>query len=297
MNNSFGPSRLALGTVQFGLPYGISNNKGKVTEAQAHEMINLARNANVNTLDTAVAYGEAEEVLGRIGVSDFFIISKLPRFDQTEKFLDGWVLNKIQDSLIRLDVPSLYGLMLHAPDDLLGPYGAKIVRELLHAKTMGLVERIGLSVYSPEQLASLVNILPIEIIQIPLNIFDRRFYETGWLDKLVLSGIEVHVRSVFLQGLLLMHRKNIPSKFAPFREKINDWHTWLDSQSFRKSPVEACLAHVSSYNGISRIVVGADNPVHLQEIITASDSVACRAPESLSSCDTSLINPAEWNAL
>jgi aryl-alcohol dehydrogenase-like predicted oxidoreductase len=295
---SIGAARLALGTVQFGLPYGVANTQGQVSYDQAEAMLGAMRTVGIDTIDTAIAYGEAETVLGRIGVSGFRLISKLPALREPALAVDDWVVAQIEASLERLHVPRLGGLMLHAPDDLLGPHGSDLARGLQRARDAGLVERIGLSVYSPEQLAALVDRLPMEILQIPLNIFDRRFVETGWLDRLVADNVEVHARSIFLQGLLLISSDRIPSKFAPFRSLIDGWHSWLaDDSAAGMSTVQACLAHVASYAGISRLVVGADSLAQLQDIIEAASTAPLRAPESLASPATPLINPAQWNTL
>lgn len=295
---SIGAARLALGTVQFGLPYGVANTQGQVSYDQAEAMLGAMRTAGIDTIDTAIAYGEAETVLGRIGISGFRLVSKVPALREPARAVDDWVVAQVEASLERLRVPRLGGLMLHAPDDLLGPRGSDLARGLLRVRDAGLAERIGLSVYSPEQLAALVDRLPLEIIQIPLNIFDRRFAETGWLDRLVSDGAEVHARSVFLQGLLLMPSDRVPSKFAPFRTLIDGWHAWLSGDAAAgRSTVQACLAHVASYAGISRLVVGADSLAQLQDIIEAASTAPLRAPESLASPATPLINPAQWNTL
>lgn len=295
---SIGAARIALGTVQFGLPYGVANTQGQVSYDQAEAMLRAMRTAGIDTIDTAIAYGEAETVLGRIGVSGFRLVSKVPVLREPAIAVDDWVMAQVEASLERLRVPRLGGLMLHAPDDLLGPHGSDLARGLLRARDAGLAERIGLSVYSPEQLAVLVDRLPLEIIQIPLNVFDRRFVETGWLDRLVSNDVEVHARSVFLQGLLLMSSDRVPSKFAPFRTLIDGWHAWLSGDAAAgRSTVQACLAHVASYAGISRLVVGADSLAQFQDIIEAASTAPLRAPESLASPATPLINPAQWNTL
>jgi aryl-alcohol dehydrogenase-like predicted oxidoreductase len=293
-----GAARLALGTVQFGLPYGVANIQGQVSFDQAKAMLGAMRKVGIDTIDTAIAYGEAETVLGRIGTSGFRLVSKVPALREPALAVDDWVVAQVEASLERLRVPRLDGLMLHGPDDLLGPHGSDLARGLLRARDAGLAERIGLSVYSPEQLDVLVDRLPLEIIQIPLNVFDRRFDESGWLNRLVSDDVEVHARSVFLQGLLLMPSDRVPSKFAPFRTLIDGWHAWLsDDAAAGRTALQACLAHVASYAGISRLVVGADSLAQFQDIIEAASTAPLRAPESLASPATPLINPAQWNTL
>jgi aryl-alcohol dehydrogenase-like predicted oxidoreductase len=294
---SIGAERLALGTVQFGLPYGVANTQGQVRYDQAEAMLGAMRTAGIDTIDTAIAYGEAETVLGRIGLTGFRLVSKVPPLREPTLAVDDWVVAQVESSLERLRVPRLAGLMLHAPDDLLGPHGPDLARGLQRARDTGLAERIGMSVYSPEQLDALVDRLPLEILQIPLNIFDRRFVETGWLDRLVADDVEVHARSVFLQGLLLMPNDLVPNKFVPFSPLIDRWHKWLASEASNMSRVQACLAHVASYEGIARMVVGADSLLQLQDIIEAVSRAPTRAPESLASPPTPLINPVLWNTL
>jgi len=289
--------RLALGTAQFGIHYGIANVLGQVSYEDAEAMLLMARNAGIDTLDTAIAYGEAESLLGCIGVSDFQLISKIPAIREPTGSGEDWVQIQVESSLSRLRVNRLKGLMLHAPDDLLGPHGLSIARGMQRVKEAGLVDFLGLSVYNPEQLAAVIELLPVEIIQIPLNIFDRRFFESGWLDRLTQQGIEIHARSAFLQGLLLMASENVPSIFKPFSPIIDNWHSWLAKQSPKISPVQACISHVASYSGISRIVIGADTCGQLQEILIAASLNSRQAPACLSSPATSLINPSEWSTL
>jgi aryl-alcohol dehydrogenase-like predicted oxidoreductase len=294
--SSLTAARLALGTAQFGLPYGVANTQGQVSFEQAEAMLKVAQSSGIDTLDTAIGYGEAETILGSIGVSDFRLISKVPAVKGLVGHVDDWVMRQVEASLFRLRVPRLGGLMLHSPDDLLGPHGSALAHGLLRARDAGLADLIGFSVYSPEQLDAVIDRLPLDIIQFPLNVFDRRLVETGWLDRLVSDGVEVHARSVFLQGLLLMPADRIPSKFAPFRALIDGWHSWLAGDAAGgRSGVQACLAHVASYAGISRLVVGADSLLQLQDIIEAASTAPQRAPESLASTATPLINPSQWN--
>ena len=292
-----GASRLAVGTVQFGLNYGIANTRGQVSREQAGEMLSIARAARIDTIDTAIAYGEAEDVLGHIGVSGFRIVSKVPSLPKIVDAADDWIEAQVEASLARLGVSRLNGLLLHAPDDLQGPSGSAIAQGMLRVRNAGLVERIGLSVYSPEQLARLINILPLEIIQIPINVLDRRFADTGWLDRMYNNGVEIHARSAFLQGLLLMSVDRIPSKFTQFLPPIKNWHNWLKNGAACISPVQACLAHVASYKSIARIVVGFDSLTQLQEITAAAEAPPRMAPESLSVSSSPLINPNQWNNL
>lgn len=289
--------RLILGTAQFGMSYGIANSKGKINFDQAVMMLEVARTAGIDTLDTAISYGDAESILGRIGVSNFRLVSKLPGLPKPISAVDDWVFSQTKSSLDRLGLSRLDCLLLHAPDDLFGSYGAELLGGILRVQDAGLVEKIGVSVYSPDQLETLLNKFSFQVVQIPANIFDRRFSETGWLSRLANAGIEVHARSIFLQGLLLMPADLIPNKFGPNSDHIKKWLTWLSREAYGVSPVQACLAHVASYQEIDRLVVGADSLIQLKEILTASQSHPLRAPDYLATDEIFLINPFLWNSI
>ena len=294
----FGANRLALGTAQLGLPYGVVNTSGFVDYKQAEAILAMASEASIDTVDTAVAYGKSEAILGSIGISDFRIISKLPPLPQFPVAVSDWVVKQVEYSLKRLRAQRISGLLLHMPSDLLSQDGPKLVCGLCRVKELGLVDKVGLSVYEPEQLDKLVHLIPIDIVQVPFNAFDRRFADSGWLNKLTERNIEIHARSIFLQGLLLVPWAKVPTKFARFNHIFKKWYCWLDQKSERTSPVQACLAHVSSYPSISRMVVGIDSLTQLEEIISfANSTVPHRAPPSLSSNTKTLIMPTEWHNL
>jgi aryl-alcohol dehydrogenase-like predicted oxidoreductase len=278
------------------LSYGVANTKGQVPQEQVEEMLDMARYAGIDTLDTAIAYGNAESVLGNLGVSDFRVISKLPSLCKSINSVDDWLMFQVEASISRLGVTQLAGLLLHSPDDLLGPHGEEIARGLYRARDIGLIERVGVSVYSPQQLIMVMNQIDLEMVQLPMNVFDRRFANAGLLDLLQSNDVEIHARSLFLQGLLLMPREHVPLYFTPFRFEIDELHSWFEQERLcGYSSIEACLAHGASYQSIDRMVVGADSPSHLQKIISASTVQPRTAPDSLMSISNPLINPVEWN--
>ena len=198
--------KLALGTVQFGLNYGVINTNGKVQEAEVKEMLDLAQKNNINTIDTAIGYGDSEKILGNNKIESFNVITKIPPL-QTNLNIHDWVTNQIQASLIRLKKKHLHAILFHNPNDLLTSSGNKLYEAVSNQKKNGLVKKIGISIYSPYQLEEISKNFDYDIVQSPLNLIDRRLEESGWLSKLHKKNIEVHIRSVFLQGLLLLDRK------------------------------------------------------------------------------------------
>ena len=285
-------SRLALGTVQFGLSYGIANQDGQVSRSTAKAMLKLAAVNGVDTLDTAIAYGESEACLGEIGTDGFKIVTKLAAFPDSCADVDAWVQEQIALSLGRLGLASLYGLLLHRPEQLLGKNGQALYLALQRLKEAGYVKKIGVSIYDPAELNALASSYHFDLVQAPISLVDRRLNTSGWLQRLKAGGVEIHARSAFLQGLLLLPQALIPAKFAPWSYLWNRWHEWLTGQKI--SAVQACLAYPLSLPEIDRVVVGADSVKQLEQIVIAeATATPCDLPDLR--CDAEdLINPARW---
>jgi aryl-alcohol dehydrogenase-like predicted oxidoreductase len=287
--------KLALGTAQFGLTYGVANKLGKITHDDGKAMLKIALANNIDTLDTAIAYGDSEACLGEIGTQGFNVVTKLPRLPIDCGDLGAWVANEVQASLDRLRVPNVYGLLLHHPEQLLGQEGVGIYKKLLQLKDDGLVQKIGISIYSPTELTALYSQFRFDLVQAPFSLIDQRLHSSGWLRRLKESGIEVHTRSTFLQGLLLMDQKSIPEKFLPWRKLWKAWHRWLADREV--SPVHACLAYPLLFSEVDRVVVGADSVNQLAQILSAVKNQIDIKMLDLKCDDEALINPANWNKL
>jgi aryl-alcohol dehydrogenase-like predicted oxidoreductase len=287
--------RLAMGTVQFGLDYGISNKAGQVSLVDAKEMLDIAAEHGLNTIDTAIAYGNSELVLGSIGVDQQQVITKLPPLAADCENVAAWVEQSMQNSLANLRLQQVYGLLLHHSTDLLGSRGYELYQALSNLKKSGYVKKIGVSIYSPKELDALEPKFKLDLIQAPFNLIDQRLYQSDWLDKLKNQGVEVHTRSAFLQGLLLMPRNQVPAKFSPWDALIKQWHDWLDANKI--SALSATLRFALSFNQIDKVVVGAENTQQLLEIMQAAgNSTMIDFPE-ISSIDEQLINPGSWSNL
>lgn len=283
-----------MGTVQFGLPYGIANAGGQVGESQVEEMLDFARSANIDTLDTAAAYGSAEQLLGSLGVDDFRVVTKIPTLPKNLSSVANWICETVETSIERLRLSRLHGLLLHDADDLAGPHGGEIVDSLMSLKAKGLVDSIGVSIYRPSQLTVVMSLVTPDLVQAPMNVFDRRLATTGWLDRLCSAGTKVHIRSAFLQGLLLMPPNKLPLRFAPWLDRLQSWHSWV--RECGVSPTAACLAHVMSFPGIDRVVVGCDSCEQLREIVRDASAKPVVAPIEMETEDEQLTNPATWGS-
>jgi aryl-alcohol dehydrogenase-like predicted oxidoreductase len=284
--------RLALGTVQFGLAYGVANKRGQIAFTEAREILLRARVAGIDTLDTAVAYGESEAILGAVGVDQWKVVSKLPELPASCEDIAAWVRSKVAGSLSRLKIPKLHALLLHRSQDLLAPQGAALYAALTELKIDGLVTKVGVSVYGPEELEAVWPKFRFDLVQSPFNVFDRRLLNSGWLERLHQAGTEVHVRSVFLQGLLLLPAEERRAEFAGWQDLWLKWDAWLKAEEL--TPLRACLMFALSRPEINRVVVGVDGVSHLAEILSAPTAEPIHFPNSLESSDLRLINPTKW---
>ena len=287
--------KLALGTVQLGQAYGIANKLGQVTRADAKAMLKLALANSINTLDTAITYGESEACLGEIGTQDFNLVTKLPELPNNCRDVSAWVRQEVIASLNRLGVAEVYGLLLHRPEQLLGPSGADLYKTLQKLKDGGRVKKIGISIYSPSELTLIYPRYSFDLVQAPFNLVDQRFYNSGWLQRLKDDDVEVHTRSAFLQGLLLMTQEDIPDKFSHWGKLWRTWYRWLADHDI--SAVQACLAFPLSFSEIDRVIVGANSLSQLSEIVSAANDQREFNFPDLQCEDENIINPANWNQL
>lgn len=287
--------RLALGTVQFGLPYGIANRTGQVSLAEAASILRYGRSVGIDTLDTAVGYGDSERRLGEIGVEDWRVITKLPAVPAACDDVEQWLHATITQCLARLGLRQLYGVLLHRPQQLIEPSGPALYRALERVRDSGRVAKIGVSIYDPAELDAFASRFQLDLVQAPLNLIDRRLVDSGWLRRLSDCGTEVHVRSAFLQGLLLMDRELRPRAFDRWSPAWIRYENWLKDTGL--TPIQACLRFATSFAEIDRIVVGVDSVTHLREIVDALDaplSATPDFPDELSVNDPELVNPGKW---
>jgi aryl-alcohol dehydrogenase-like predicted oxidoreductase len=284
--------RLALGTAQFGMHYGVANRIGRVRAEEARCILARACAAGMDTLDTAAAYGASEALLGSVGVAGWITITKLPAVPDACPDVYAWMRAAAEGSLARLGLKRLGGLLLHAPLQLLGPEGTAIYAALERLRAAGLTQRIGISVYGPEELEALATRFDFDIVQAPLNILDRRLAASGWLARLHAAGVEVHVRSLFLQGLLLMPAGKRPEEFSRWQPLWDLWHNWLAASGL--TAIQACVAFAAAQPHVDRAVVGVDSLRQLEEILAALPGERMELPAQLASDEPELVDPSRW---
>lgn len=287
------PKKIALGTVQFGVPYGIANTTGLVPVSEVEKILELSLSFGIEVLDTAINYGRSETILGQIGVERWKIISKLPSIPEGCVDILGWVRMEVEQSLLRLRVSMLHGLLLHNPSDLVGTNSSSLISALMNLKSAGLVEKIGISVYRPNEIEAAKVVSSLDIVQAPLNLIDQRLVRSGWLDKLANDGTDIYVRSAFLQGLLLMDPASRPPYFSRWNDLLGRWDNWLSVN--KMSAIDACLAYCFQFPGIQNVILGIDSVSQMQGILESLNHHKSKFPDFMFLDDPMLIEPFNWS--
>jgi aryl-alcohol dehydrogenase-like predicted oxidoreductase len=293
------PLRLGLGTAQFGLDYGISNAAGKTPPEEVQRILEEAHRVGIRLLDTASLYGDSEAAMGRClpPANEFRIVTKTPKFSGRFGPVEAEVLqDSFAASLRKMGVPRVYALLAHEADDLLGSDGDRFMDALLALKAGGLVAKVGASVYTPAQVDGLLSRRRIDVIQIPFNVLDQRLLRGGQLAALQAADVEVHARSIFLQGSLLMDATRLPEFLRPAGPLLLRFQAAAAACGLR--PLQAALAFVLERPEINHGLVGVCDQAQLMEIVNAVQTLSSgesRPDWSLFQCDQeSVVNPALW---
>lgn len=290
--------KLGLGTVQFGLPYGISNKVGQVERAEVGKVLALAAANGIKILDTAAGYGSAEEVIGTSSLNqhDFSVITKTLPIKSNQIRVDGLdlLMTAFDNSLHLLGQSSLYGLMVHHPSDLLIPGGEHLFEAITELKSRGLVKKIGVSIYTEEELNKLFDRYSFDLLQVPVNVYDQRLIVSGCLRDLAQSGVEIHARSAFLQGILLMEPDDLPASLSEFRPHHEKYMLALKKKHL--TPLSAALRYLEGIDEISTVLVGVQSSKQLEECITATSATASNDFDFLefSNNNPALVDPRRW---
>lgn len=282
---------LALGTVQFGLAYGVAGGTHPVSEPETRAILAAAYEAGIRRLDTAPAYGDIEERLGGYCSGlDFSIVSKIPAMPKGLDTTDvvSWLRASVDLSRQRLG-DRLCGIIFHDASLPIGPHGAAL-RDALADSVAGTGILVGASHYSVETLPDKSLWPDHRMAQLPGNAYDQR------IDNLAeaLEGIEVSMRSAFLQGLLIVDRERAVARVPEAADWLNGWDRWCKDTGL--SPLNAALAVVKSFDLVDYCLVGVDSTDQLRDITAAWDATpAIRAPELIGS-DPLVFDPRQWRS-
>lgn len=285
--------KLALGTAQFGLDYGVSNKRGLVPQAEVFEILKLASFSGVDTLDTAQAYGASEAVIGG------FIKASPQRFKVVTKLKDvpaAQTAAGLHGSLERTGAGRFYGVLLHSYDDFRADPAAYAA--LLQARDAGLTEKTGFSLYHPEQAERLLSEkADFSLVQVPYSLLDRRFARV--FPALKQAGVEIHVRSVFLQGLLLMAPAALPDSLKRAAPKVEAIRAYAAANGW--APAAVCAGFALAEPLVDKVVIGVDGLGALKENLEGLAALPDgelpgleAALGGLAETDENLILPQNW---
>ena len=293
--------KLAVGTAQFGRDYGIVNQRGQIPRGEAAKILAFAQQSGIDLIDTAPAYDESERTIGAALPENhsFRIITKSPTF-RGAAAIDPSHMEELKEtfyrSLERLRVARLYGLLLHNADALRVPGSLMLVDAMRDLVREGVVDKVGVSLYNGNQIDHTLSLFTPDIVQCPVNVFDQRLLASGHIAKLHRIGVEIHARSIFLQGLLLLPSANqLPPYFARWREHFARYFRHLADE--RLEQIVAALSFVAAQRGIAAAVVGVSCLHDLEQIVSGignlSFDTATLAQFSVS--DPGLVDPSVWN--
>lgn len=280
-------AKVIIGTVQFGLNYGINNKSGKVTELGVRNILTIAKKAGITTLDTAFVYGNSEQVLGTVGVaSNFKIATKYPECNDP-------VNEMLSKSLERLQTDKVYAYMAHSFDVIANNLDRW--REFEMLKKENKVEKIGFSLYNINQLQFLWdNNIKFDILQFPYNIFDRQF--EPFFSKLKEQGVEIHTRSVFLQGLFFKNTKNLDKKLNVLKTYLDKLHYYCKDNNITIE--QLALNYVLSKDKIDGVLMGIDSKEQLQTNLSKLDyTISSKDIDFVNSIiikEKEMLNPVNW---
>ena len=285
-------NKICIGSANFGMEYGL-NKKSPLLKKDIKEIFEFLKKENTIYIDTAANYKNSEIIIGKYSTKKFKIITKIKKIPKGVKDLEKWLKNEIYISCKKLRVNKIYGLLVHDTQDLKNKKKAKKIYKTFDIlKKSKIIEKIGLSIYNPNELDLYLKNYNFEIVQAPLNIFDRRIINSGWLKKINEKGIEFFARSIFLQGLLIKDINKIDKFFSPYKKKFEKFEIW--TQKLNISKVEACIRFVNSYREVDKVIVGINNKMHFFENYKFLKKDKLIVPNSLEIKSGKILNPKLW---
>lgn len=285
--------KLILGTVQLGVPYGINNNKGKPLVEVAERILSKAEESGIETLDTARAYGNAMEIIGNYHLSNKYRFKIINKFHSNNDDLELTINNELEN----LNIERFEAYLFHSFADFERITSQTIIT-ILELKRKKLILKIGVSVYGNDQLEKAIESDLVDVIQLPYNLLDNE-YQRGKLIRLAKSrGKEIHVRSIFLQGLFFMKESSIPSKISPlmtYLKKLNDiantedlsLHQLALSYVFFKKYIDKILIGVET---VEQLIVNIEMIYNLKKINLES----IKKIDNINVIETDLLSPINW---
>mgnify|MGYP001167612019 FL=1 len=284
--------KFVLGTANFGMSYG--TKKTLVAEKQVSHILNYFSINGGKNIDTAnpKKYGNSEQILGKNNLKKYLINTKISNIPNDSSKIENYINKSLKNALKRLKLTKLNGVFLHNEEDLLSKNKKIIFDSLIKAKKKGLVSKIGVSFYNFKNLEKIISNFKIDMAQVPFNLFDRRLKQKNFIYTLKKKNIEIHIRSIFLQGVLLSSLRHNTTKFKNFKYLFENLEKWLIQNN--KTKLEASLDLVTSEKSIDRIIIGVDNLNQLKQIMRYKKKNNKIFPKQKFK-NNKLIDPRSWD--
>jgi aryl-alcohol dehydrogenase-like predicted oxidoreductase len=282
--------KLVLGAVQFGKNYGLVKGK-KIDSSDLKRIEKSVFKSNIKFIDTSINYRDSERIIGNSNFKKLNVITKIKLPKKNIK-IEKWLEKKIYLSLKKLRIKRIYAILVHDYRDLLGAKGKKYLEYLYNLKKKKLIKKIGISIYSPNDLKKIWGFWRPEIVQVPFNILDQRIQNTGWMNTLKKSKVLIFARSCFLQGLLLSDcRSN--KRFKKFYRILDQFFIWCELRGI--SRLQACIDFIKMRKNIDYLIVGFNSYSQFNEILKSfNNKKIINIPNIFSTNKLDLIDPRKW---
>ena len=283
-------SKIGIGTANFGSVYGLK--KKRISKSQINKIIEISKKNNIKLIDTSSEYLGSEEILGNYNLSDLNIVTKI-KIPTNFNFHNMYLVENIFfSSLKKLKVKKIYALLIQNCDELLKKNGEFFYNFFVKLKKKGIIKKLGFSIYSTKTLEKLDKSFKFDIIQIPLNVIDQRFLKKNFLKKLKKKKIEIHSRSSFLQGLLLMEKKQIPVKFKKYQNIFNKLNNFIEKNNYNK--LDYLLKFSLNIKEIDYVILGIESVKQLEQLLLINKNKNFNFKNFNLKVDNKLIDTRLW---
>lgn len=283
--------KIVIGTAQLTMPYGICNKNNSISKQSIKKIFRLSNKTGVLFIDTALNYGHNDNVLKNYINNKYQVITKIPKFNRNHINSNKKVENLIRESLSKLNIKKFYAILLHSPNQLLNKNGSRIYQILLNLKKKKLTKNIGISVYSKNTTIKIIKKYKFNLIQLPFNIVNQEFNNQDFIKLVKKKKIEIHARSIFLQGILTnkkIRNKKFFSKWSRIF-KIIDQIKKKNEVNDLELNINFCI----NKKWINKIIIGIDNFLQFKSILNTKIKNIIYEPIPMN-IKKSLYDPRKW---
>lgn len=280
-------NKIIIGTAQFGQKYGYNNHGTPINYNEIERILEFASDNKINRIDTAISYGETEKIIGSFNLSNWDIYTKIPTIPTRTQNKDEWIIKSLEKSCQNLKTQKLKGVFFHKPNQL------KNLKKKINIKSIQKLFKLtfmGISAYDIEEYIILKEKYNFNLIQIPYNVFDRKIENLKF--RKYSKYIKIHVRSIFLQGVLLNEFNNLDNYFIGWKKNFLKWENWLKRNNL--SHLEGCLSLIKNNKNFDNVVLGFKSLKQFKEIINILKYELPKPPTDLILTNKNLINPSKW---